>query len=160
MSATQATVEQLLRDLCDMEDIHIGTNSNDSLFGTSYKGKHGPAKFFRLGDSLWLGLDGEQWGLFTKLDAIQRVRFVRAPEGGCARRPEDQIPGEQSLTVRLVGLNDQTSLGFSFGHLYDEQKQPIAAQFARWEELRAKYGGQDELRVENGRLTPLAEGES
>jgi hypothetical protein len=159
MSATQATVEQLLRDLCDMEEIHIGTHGNDSLFGTTYRGKRGRPNFFWLGESLWLGLDGEQWRLFTKLDAIQRVRFVRAPEGGCARRPEDRIPGEQSLTVRLVGPNDQTWLGFSFGLLYDEQKQPIAAQFARWEELRAKYGGQDELRVVNGRLTSSAEGD-
>jgi hypothetical protein len=104
-------------------------------------------------------LDGEQWGLFSRLDAIQRARFHRGPDGQCSF-PGEKIPGKEAVAVRLVGMNNETSLTFSFGHLYDEQGQPIAARFARWEELRAKHGGRDELRVENGRLTSLAEGES
>jgi hypothetical protein len=155
MSATQATVEQLLRDLCDLEDMHIGTGSRDGLFTTSHQAKHGPPHFFSLGEhGAYLGLDGEQWRLFAKLDAIQRVRFVRAPALTCARRPEDpQIAGEESLAVHLVGQNDHASLSFSFGRLYDEQDQPIAARFALWKELRAKYGGHDELWVgKDGRL--------
>src|SRR5438552_2817054 len=158
MTAAPATVEQLLQELCDLEDMQIGTHSSDSLFGTTYSGKHAPPHFFRLGTSAWLGLAGEQWQLFTKLDAIQRVRFARAPEGGCTRRPEDQIPGEESLSVHLIGLNNEATLTFAFGHLYDQQKQPVPARFARWEALRAKYGGCDELRVENGRLTCPAAG--
>src|SRR5258708_5954413 len=161
MSDAQETVEHLLRDLCDLEDMHIGTGSGDGLFTTTQEAKHGPPHFFSLEEhGFWLGLDGEQWRLFAKLDAIQRVRFVRVPALACARRPEDpQIAGEESLAVHLVGQNDHASLNFSFGHLYDEQDQPIAARFALWEALRAKYGGRDELRVENGRLISHAEAE-
>jgi hypothetical protein len=160
MGAAQQTVEQLLRDLCDLEDMHIGTGSVDGLFTTSHEAKHGPPHFFSLGNVAYLGLDGEQWRLFAKLDAIQRVRFVRVPALTCIRRPQDpQIAGEESLAVHLVGQNDHASLSFSFGHLYDEQDQPIAARFALWEALRAKYGGRDELRVENGRLISPVRGE-
>jgi hypothetical protein len=161
MGAAQQTVEQLLRDLCDLKDMQIGTGSGDGLFTTTYEAKHGAPHFFSLGEhGFWLGLDSEQWRLFAKLDAIRRVRFVRAPALACARRPEDpQIAGEESLAVHLVGQSDHASLFFAFGWLYDEQDQPIAARFARWEALRAKYGGCDELRVQNGRLIPLAAGE-
>ena len=160
MSATPATVEQLIQDLLDLEDMHMGTGSGDGLFTTFHEGKLGPPHFFSLGDTAYLGLDGEQWRLFAKLGAIQRVRFVRAPALTCIRRPQDpQIAGEESLGVHLAGQNDHASLSFSFGHLYDEQDQPIAARFALWEALRAKYGGRDELRVENGRLISHAGGE-
>jgi hypothetical protein len=150
MSTTPATVEQLLRDIFDLGDIQIGTDS--STFRTDYSGKYDPPSFFSLHEhGFWLGVYSEQWRLFAKLDAVRRVRFVRGLVPPCIRpRPEE----EEDLSVRLVGQNDDAALSFSLGRLYDEQAQPIAARFAQWEELRAKYGGQDELRVENGKLTP------
>jgi len=39
-----------------------------------------------------------------------------------------------------------------FTPLYDKQGRPLDAPFARWQELRARYGGQDEVPVENGAL--------
>ena len=157
MSASQQTVEQLLRDLFDLGDIHVRTDASDALFRTDYTGNYGPPSFFSLHEhGFWLGLYSEQWRLFAKLDAVRRVRFVRGVVPPCIRpRPEE----EEDLSVRLVGQNDDASLSFSFGRLYDEQGQPIAARFAQWEELRAKYGGRDELRVEEGRIISLAEGE-
>ena len=99
MGATEETVERLLEDLGNLEDVEIATRTSDGLFGSYYRGTHGPVQTF-------------------------------------------------------------PQLMFAFQHLYVEQGEPIAARFARWEELRAKYGGRDKLRVENGRLIPLAEGES
>ena len=158
MSASQQTVERLLRDLFDLGDIHVGTDSSDGLFRTDYTGTSGSPHFFSLGEhGFWLGLYPEQWRLFAKLDAVRRVRFVRGVVPPCIRpRPEE----EEDLSVRLVGKNEDAVLSFSFGRLYDERGQPIAARFSQWEELRAKYGARDELRVEDGRLVPYARGES
>src|SRR5262245_43605831 len=49
MGATEPTVERLLEDLCNLEEIEIGTRTFDPvpLFGSYYRGPHGPAKFFR-----------------------------------------------------------------------------------------------------------------
>jgi hypothetical protein len=159
MSATPATVEQLIRDLLGLEDVGIGTHASDSLFSAHLGGKHGPVEKFSMGwrtleemeETAWLKVGSEQWTFFTRLGAVQRVRFERGPD--------PHAEGKERLLVLLFGQGSET-LGFSFGHLYDEQGQPIAARFALWEELRAKYGGRDELRVENGRIIPLAEGES
>jgi hypothetical protein len=44
MSSTQPTVEQLLRDLFDLGEIHVGTDASDGLFRTDYTGPSGPPK--------------------------------------------------------------------------------------------------------------------
>ena len=53
---------------------------------------------------------------------------------------------------QITGYYGGAMLRGSFAPLYDEQGRPVAAQFARWEALRAKYGGRDELRIENGAI--------
>jgi hypothetical protein len=81
--------------------------------------------------------------------AVKRVRFVREPDA--------HAPEHETLSVRFVGASNAATLRASFTPLYDEQNQPIARQFARWEELRAKYGGRDEVRVENATILACAE---
>ena len=150
MGATPATVEQLLRDLHEHEDVSYETISGDGLFFTYLRGK--PVFTHFSGSSTtpgsWFRFEAGDWGLWSTFDAIKGVRFVRAPE--------HDDPERETLSIRLVGANDRPWLGCVFVGLYDEQKQPVPARFARWEALRAKYGGCDELRVENGRLACLA----
>jgi hypothetical protein len=155
MSATPATVEQLIRELLDLEDVGMETHSSDNLFWMYLHGKHGPVEKFTMGqgtppDTEWLRVDGEQWGFFTNLGAVQRVRFDR--------EPDPHADGKERLLVRLFGQGSEP-LGFGFGRLYDEQGQPVPARFALWEALRAKYSGREELRVEKGRLISPAGGE-
>jgi hypothetical protein len=177
MGATEETVERLLEDLCKLEDVEIETSTWDGLFWSSYRGPHGPVQTFWFQDKLWFRLadehgmlstgpdamlggrsasgalrDGEHWMLSMGPHAIREVYFQRGPDV--------HAPGREGLEVFLYGPQAGHQLAFHFQHLYDEQGEPIAARFARWEELRAKYGGRDKLRVENGRLIPLAEGES
>jgi len=83
--------------------------------------------------------------------AVRRVRFVREPDG--------HAPGHETLSVRFVGASNTATLRANFTPLYDEQNRPITTQFARWEELRAKYGGRDEVPVENATMLPSAEAE-
>src|SRR5216684_3480087 len=135
MSAAQATVKRLLQDLCDLEDVNFETVSGDGLFYTYLRGKPGPPRFWVSATSHrdWFRLEAEEWGLWSTLDTIKWVRFVR--------EREHDDPERETLSVRLVGGNDGPSLACRFVRLYDEQKQPVPAQFARWEQLRAKYGG-------------------
>jgi hypothetical protein len=151
MDATQATAERLIEELWVLEEVGVEIHSGDGLFGSFLNGKHRPAHRFTLDQHLFFRLDSEQWTVYTRPDSVQRVRFLRGPDPDAA--------GKERRGVLLFGLNKEPTLTFTFGHLYDEQGEPIAARFALWEELRAKYGGHDELRVENGRLTPWAEGE-
>jgi hypothetical protein len=154
MSATPGTIEQLLRDLIALEDVHIGASSGgDGFFTLIYRGPHGPVNTFTmdweaLSNTVWIHLETEPAALFTRLAAIRTVRFDRRPDG--------HAPEKESLSVLVTGWNSDAHLSFHFGHLYEEQGQPIAAQFALWKELRARYGGHDELRVEDGRLIPVA----
>jgi hypothetical protein len=158
MSATSQSIEQLVQDLSDLNDVCLAIGSGgDGLFSAFLRGEHSPFRTFTmswhtLSDTVWLHLEGEQWELFSRLGAIQRVYFDRRPDG--------HAPEYEALSVRLSGPGDGPSWSFIFGHLYDEQGKPIAERFVLWEELRAKYGGRNEMRVENGRLIPLAEGES
>src|SRR5260370_42109622 len=85
----------------------------------------------------------------AQLGPVKRVRFVR--------EPDPHAPEHETLSIRLVGANGVSSLRANFAPLYDDQNQPLAAPFARWEELRAKYGGRDEAWVEEGMLVaPVA----
>jgi hypothetical protein len=49
-------------------------------------------------------------------------------------------------------LSPDPALGCYFLGLYDDLKRPIAARFDRWETLRARFGGRDEVAVENGAI--------
>lgn len=148
MSAMPTTVDELLRELHEQEDVSFHTISGEGLFFTYLWKKPGATRFYFSGPATtpgsWFRFESEEWQLWGDFDAIRRVRFVR--------EPEHDDPERDTLSIRLIGANDRPWLGFSFEHLYDEQKRPVPVRFALWEALRAKYGGCDELRVENGRL--------
>ena len=49
-------------------------------------------------------------------------------------------------------MNGEALLGCYFTRLFDDRKQSIAARFARWEALRARCGGCEEVEVGNGAI--------
>src|SRR5438128_2103000 len=100
MSTTSATIEQLIRDLLDLEDVGIGTHSSDSLFYIYLGGKHDPVEKFSMGPQTdWLKVFSEQWQFMTKLGAVQRVRFNRGPN--------PHAEGKERLDVLLFGRGSE-----------------------------------------------------
>jgi hypothetical protein len=151
MSAIETTqphndIERLLQDVAASPGVQFRVDSGDNLFIVWLVGENAP----RCGchaETWWTG-GTDHWHVMAQFSEVKRVRFVREPDG--------HHPGQESLSVRLVGASG-SSLRASFTGLYDDQNQPIAASFAQWEALRAKYGGQDETRVEGGMfMTPIA----
>jgi hypothetical protein len=152
MSESQETtqpssdIERLIQDLFASDEVEFSVVSGDHLFIAFLPG--GALRFRAHGSLSQVKAAG--WQLFSELGgAIRRARFIR--------EPDHHDPEQESLSVHLIGANGMSALRFSFTHLYDDKKQPIAARFGRWAELRAKYGGQDEVEVEkDGRLaTPV-----
>ena len=72
------------------------------------------------------------------------MRFLRVAD------PHD--PEHEVLHVHLLGPDGGSLLRVELAPLYDEQNQPIAAQFNRWGELQARYGGRKELEVREGQI--------
>jgi hypothetical protein len=147
MSTTHAAaprndVERLLQEIAASNRVQFRVDSDDGLFLVWLTGKAAPQCGCHA--DTWWTAGSEGWNLMARFDAIRRVRFVREPDA--------HVPGLETLSIRFAGANGAASLRASFTPLYDEQNQPIATQFARWEELRANYGGRDELRVEHGSI--------
>jgi hypothetical protein len=153
MSATQETVGpgsdvgRLLQDIADSPSVQLRVDSGDNLFIVWLMGKN-EAQYGCHADQWWTA-GTDRWHVMAKYGAIQRVRFVRAPD--------PHTPERETLSIRLTGVGGSSTLRADSTPLYDEQNQPIAAPFARWEELRAKYGGGNEVRVENGMMIPSVE---
>jgi hypothetical protein len=135
-SEAPSAIERLIRDLFDTEDVVFTITSGDNFSIAELMGKETPV--FQGG---WWSVETPEWHIHAQVSAIQRIRFVREPGGG----------GEESLSIHFGGPHGEALLGCYFTRLYD-QGQPVAARFGRWEELRAKYGGQDEVPVENGAI--------
>jgi hypothetical protein len=137
---------RLIKELCDREEVEFATIAGGGLFFTYLHGHHGPPRLWASLQSQhdWFRVEGEGWGLWSQLGAVRRLRFVR--------EPDSHAPGRETLSIHLVTTDDAPSLRFNFRSLYDDQGQPIAARFAYWEALRERYGGRDEVRVENGTL--------
>ncbi len=151
MSAAETTgplndVDQLLQDVAASPGVQLRVDAGDGLFIVWLSGENAP----RCGchaDTWWTG-GTDHWHVMAQFSAVKRVRFVREPD---AHSPE-----RETLSIRLVGSSG-ASLRASFTPLYDDRNQPLAAAFDRWEELRAKYGGREEIGVEDGMFTrPLA----
>jgi hypothetical protein len=148
MSATQVVagpdsdIGRLLQELAADPNVQLRVDSGDGLFIAWLSGK----EIARSGchADQWWSVGAEGWNLMALFGAVQRVRFVREPD---AHRPE-----REALSIRLAGGNGAATLSVSFTPLYDDQDRPLAGTFARWEELRARYGGRDEIRAENGTL--------
>ena len=152
MGTTETTqphndIERLLQDIAASPGVQLRVDSGDNVFIVWLAGETAP----RCGchAETWWTAGTDHWHLMAQFGAVKRVRFVR--------EPDPHAPEQETLSIRLVGANGASSLRASFAPLYDDQHQPLAAPFARWEELRAKYGGRDEVRVEEGMLVaPVA----
>jgi hypothetical protein len=133
MSTTPATVQQLLQDLYDHEEVSYEAVSGDGLFFTYFRGKPQPPGCWVDSTSqniCWFRAEEGVWGLWSVLDVITVVQFVR---GAAHDDPEREMRG-----IRFLSAKDGPSFGFWFEGLYDEQKRPVPARFARWDALRAK----------------------
>jgi hypothetical protein len=142
-------IERLLQEIAASDHVQFRVDAGDGLFIVWLTGKNAPQCGCHA--DTWWTAGTESWHLMAQFAAVKRVRFVREPDA--------HAPEHESLSVRFVGASNAATLRASFTPLYDEQNRPIARQFARWEELRAKYGGQDEVRVENAMVLSSAEAE-
>jgi len=148
MSATQAAapsrndIERLLQELTASDNVQFRVDSGDGLFVVWLTGKRTPGANCSIEN--WWAAAATDWHVMVKYAAIRRVRFVR--------EPDSHFPWRDTLSVRFVGATDGATLRADFHPLYDDQNQPITPLFSRWEELRARYGGRDEIRAENGVL--------
>jgi hypothetical protein len=148
MGATTAVeprndIERLLQDMVGSRNVELSVASGDGFFSVHLAGMAKETPRCDCHQELWI-TETNGWTLYARLGDTRQVRFVREPDG--------HAPERETLSVRLIGPNGGSLLKGSFKPLYDEQNQPIAAQFARWEELRAKYGGRDEVPVVAGAL--------
>jgi hypothetical protein len=136
-------IERLLQELAASDNVQFRVDSADGLFVVWLTGHRTPGPNCSL--DRWWATAATDWHVMVKYEAIQRVRFVREPDG--------HFPERDTLSVRFVGATAGATLRADFHPLYDDQNQPVTPLFSRWEELRARYGaGQDEVPVENGRL--------
>jgi hypothetical protein len=150
MSATQETVqsrndiERLLQELTASDNVQFRVDSPDGLFVVWLTGTRTPGP--NCNSENWWAAAATDWHLMVKYAAIQRVRFVREPDG--------HFPERDTLSVRFMGATGGATLRADFHPLYDDRNQPVTPLFSRWEALRARYGGRDEMRVESGVPAP------
>src|SRR5882724_7497950 len=129
MSGTHDTVGpssdigRLFQDIADSANVQLRVDSGDDLFIVWLAGKD--AIRYGCHSDRWWTAGSDRWNLMARFGAIKRVRFVRAPDA--------HAPERETLSIRLVGANGVSTLRADFAPLYDDQNQPIAAQFARWE---------------------------
>jgi len=134
-------VERLFREMVASGPVELSVTPGDGFFWVHLGGAGQESTTCDCHAELWAART-EHWAVYARLGAAREVRFVRAPD--------PHAPDRESLSIRFVGPDGAAMVRGSFAPLYDEQGQPVAAQFARWEALRAKYGGRDEVPVENG----------
>ncbi len=117
------------------------------LVGTTHPVFSGPPE--RRWWHVEIGDEQAKWVMSIRVDEIASVQFVREPN------PFPHFPGQESLTVRFVGLHDGSVLYCYLGDLYDGQtlrRDTVTA----WETLRQRYGNRGESVVQDGSLRPLA----
>ena len=93
-------------------------------------------------------VETEHWHIHSLISVIRGVRFERGP-GGIAG------PGTEILSIHLLDAASTSLLSFIFTVRYDAQGLPIPERFARYEELKRRYGnsdGQEVVACENGTL--------
>jgi len=93
-------------------------------------------------------VEQEHWHIHSLISVVKGVRFERGP-GGIAG------PGTEVLGIHLLDAGNTPLLSFILTERYDAQGQPIPERFARYEDLKRRYGkrdGQDVVLCENGTL--------
>jgi len=138
-------VERLFREMIASGSVALSVTPGDGFFWVHLGSAGQVSTTCDCHADLW-ATRTPHWALYARLGAARLVRFVR--------EPDPHAPHRESLSIRFVGPEGGAIVRGSFAPLYDDQGRPVAAQFARWEALRAKYGGQDELRVQDGAMLP------
>jgi len=93
-------------------------------------------------------VETEHWHIHSLISVAKGVRFERGP-GGIAG------PGTEILSIHLLDAGSTPLLSFILTDRYDAQGRPIPERFARYEELKRRYGrrdGQEVVACENGTL--------
>ena len=93
-------------------------------------------------------VETEHWHVHSLISVVKSVRFERGP-GGIAG------PGTEILSIHLLDATSTPLLSFTLTERYDAQGRPVPERFARYEELKRRYGkrdGQEVVTCENGTL--------
>ena len=93
-------------------------------------------------------VETEHWHIHSLISVVRGVRFERGP-GGIAG------PGTEILSIHLLDAASTPLLSFILTDRYDAHGQPIPERFARYEELKRRYGKRDGKEIvvcENGSL--------
>jgi steroid delta-isomerase-like uncharacterized protein len=93
-------------------------------------------------------VETEQWHVHSLLSVVRGVRFERGPGGHGG-------PGTEVLCIHLLDAGNAPLLRFYLTQRYDAQGRPIPERFARYEDLKRRYGRHDGYEVvacENGTL--------
>jgi putative heme iron utilization protein len=140
-------LERLIVELFGLEHTIFTVTSGDNLAIAELMGRGSP--YFGHG---WWKVETSGFHIHAQVGAVKRVRFLR--------QPSDHVPGQESLSIWLVGPNGESLLRCYLTQLYRNETEPIAERFAVWEDLRARYGaGRDEVAVSDGAMAaPAAAG--
>lgn len=144
-------VERLIVDLFRLEHTVYTITSGDNLSIAELMGHNTP--YFGNG---WWKVETSGFHIHAQVAAVRQVRFVR--------EPSDHYAGQESLSIWLIGPNGESLLRCYFTNLYGDSngddKQPVAARFGKWDDLRSEYGGgQDDVAVLDGTIAaPAAAG--
>jgi steroid delta-isomerase-like uncharacterized protein len=93
-------------------------------------------------------VETEHWHIHSTVRVVRGVRFERGPGGHGG-------PGTEVLCIHLLDAENAPLLRFFLTERYDAQGRPIPERFARYEDLKRRYGrrdGQEVVTCENGTL--------
>ena len=93
-------------------------------------------------------VETEHWHIHSSVRVVRGVRFERGPGGHGG-------PGTEVLCIHLLDAGNDPLLRFFLTERYDAQGRPIPERFARYEDLKRRYGrrdGQEVVTCENGML--------
>ena len=93
-------------------------------------------------------VETEHWHVHSFISVVKGVRFERGPGGHGG-------PGTEVLCIHLLDAGNTPLLRFYLTERYDAQGRPIPERFARYEDLKRRYGkrdGQEVVTCENGML--------
>src|SRR5437660_731186 len=93
-------------------------------------------------------VETEHWHIHSSVGVVKGVRFERGPGGHGGL-------GTEVLCVHLLDAANTPLLRFFLTERYDAQGRPIPERFARYEDLKRRYGrhdGQEMVICENGKL--------